>query len=166
MARLHSALGSAISGLSVEQLACRRGDKWSVSEILEHLNLTYLGTIKNLERRLAEGNPTASGRDALSLRRIVVTRLGFFPPGRKSPERVVPHGAPAAQVTAEILRNLSRMDAVISRCEHEFPAGKAVADHPVLGPLTVTEWRGFHLTHGLHHIKQIQALTKTLLLQH
>lgn len=166
MAKLHSALGSAISGLSPDHLARRRENKWSASEILEHLNLSYLGTIKNLERRLAEGKPTTSGRSALSLRRFVITQLGFFPRGRKSPERVTPRGAPAEQVAAEILPNLARVDEIISRCEREFPPGKAVADHPMLGPLTVAEWRGFHLAHGLHHARQIQELRKTFLFQH
>lgn len=167
MAKLHSVVSSAISGASVEELTRRPpGGKWSAAEILEHLDLTYLGTIQSLEKRLAEGKPcTASGRSAKRWQRIAVTRLGFFPRGRKSPERAVPQGAPAERVAAEIFENLARMDELIASCESRFPADNPIANHSVLGPLTAAEWRGFHLTHGLHHVKQIQALRNAVLLQ-
>jgi hypothetical protein len=48
--RLQNAISSATAGLSVETLARRPGtDKWSIAEILEHLYLTYTGTIKGFE---------------------------------------------------------------------------------------------------------------------
>jgi hypothetical protein len=28
----------------------------------------------------------------------------------------------------------------------------------ILGPLTIRQWRKFHLIHGRHHIKQIRAI--------
>ena len=164
--QLHSAISAVVSGSDAKDLARRPEGKWSASEILEHLNLSYAGTIKNLERRLAEDKPPISPRAPFSLPRFAVTRLGLFPRGRKSPERVMPRGMPPRQVTAEILHNLVRMDDLISRCESRFPARKAIADHPILGPLTASEWRGFHATHGSHHIKQIEALVKKPLLQH
>lgn len=164
--QLHSAISAVVSESDAEDLARHPEGKWSACEILEHLNLTYAGTIKNLERRLAEDKSTASPRASFSLRRFAVTRLGFFPRGRKSPERVAPRGAPAEQVTSEILQNLARMDDLILRCESRFAAHRAIADHPVLGPLTATEWRGFHATHGSHHVKQIQARIKKPLLQY
>jgi hypothetical protein len=54
--------------------------------------------------------------------------------------------------------NISRMDEVITQCESRFLSGKAIADHPILGPLTATEWRGFHSAHGKHHARQILKL--------
>ena len=56
--------------------------KWSAAEILEHLNLTYVGTIKNFDRCLALGKPRASlDRSRTRWRRLVITRFGYFPPG-------------------------------------------------------------------------------------
>lgn len=158
LAQLYSAISAVVSECDAESLTQHPEGRWSSAEILEHLNLTYLGTIKNLERRLAEDKPTVSPRATFSLRRLAVTRFGYFPRGRKSPERVTPRGTPSQQVTAEILQNMASMDDLISRCESRFPPNKAIADHPVLGPLTAKEWRGFHATHGLHHVKQIRAL--------
>jgi hypothetical protein len=161
MVKLHSVISSAITGLTVEDMARCSEEKWSVAEILEHLNLTYIGTIKNMERRLAEGKPAAAAdRSAKRWHRITVTRLGYFPPGGKSPERVTPRGTPAQQVVEQIFENISRLDDAIARCEAQFPSGCAIAEHPLLGPLTPTEWRGFHLTHGRHHVKQVLALKR------
>ena len=157
--QLNSAITKAIDGMGPEELLCHPDGKWCIADILEHLNLTYIGTAKNLERCLNSGN-TLAGADRSSKRwqRIVVTRLRLFPRGRKSPERVVPRGLPPEQVKAEILTNLARMAKIIGDCETRFGNGKPVADHPVLGPLTAKEWRGFHLAHGRHHIKQLSRL--------
>jgi len=50
------------------------------------------------------------------------------------------------------------MDDIIGRCEEKIGRGKKLLDHPILGPLTGTQWRKFHLVHGLHHVKQIRRL--------
>jgi len=164
--KLQSTLSSAIAGMTVEDLSRHPEGKWSVAEILDHLNLTYLGTIKNLERRIAEGKTCPEGdRRKKRLPRFVVTRLGYLPHGRKSPERALPRGTPAQQITSEIMESMGRLDGVLAECEARFPGGVPIAEHPILGPLTVGEWRGFHLAHGCHHAKQVRALKKNSLLQ-
>lgn len=161
LARLQNVLSDAIRGVTPEQMAVHAEGKWSSAEILEHLNLTYVGTIKNLERCLANNEPRVKGdRSKNRLPRLLVTRLGFFPGGRESPERARPRGTPAEQVTGEIMQNLARMDEVITQCESRFPPRAPIADHPILGPLTAVEWRGFHVTHGKHHVRQILKLKR------
>jgi hypothetical protein len=136
------------------QLTRHAEGKWSPAEILEHLNLSYSGTIKGLDRCLQSGSTTASSdRSRMRWQRLILIRGGYFPRGRQSPPRVQPRGTPAEQVTAEILVNVARLDGVIQQCETRFGRGKPLADHPVLGPLTATEWRKFHLVHGKHHAK-------------
>jgi hypothetical protein len=157
--RLHDTIAIAIRDMTPDDLTHHPEGKWSTTEVLEHLNLTYTGTIKNLERCLAAGKAGASSdRRSKLWQRLIVTRLGYLPTGRKSPDRVRPHGMPCEQVVAEILRNINRMDSVIRECETRFGKRDAVADHPVLGPFTVSEWRSFHLVHGKHHVKQIVRL--------
>lgn len=163
---LSKAIKDAIDGMSIEALEWHPTGKWSAAEILDHLNLTYLGTTRNMERRLAEGRPSQSdGRRSKTLQRIATTKFGYFPPGRKSPERVLPRGTPVQQVISEIHENLARMDGALHECESRFPRNRAIATHPVLGPLSSSEWRGFHLHHGRHHMKQIRALRAQQLLQ-
>jgi len=159
LAELQKVLSDAIQGMSTEELSRHPAGKWSAAEILEHLNLSYVGTIKNLERCLADGQSRASSdRAKMRWSRLIVTRLGYFPKGRQSPDFVRPRGAPAEQVTGEIMQNILRMDEVIGQCESSFPAKAPITDHPILGPLTATEWRGFHSTHGKHHARQIVRL--------
>ena len=159
LAQLRSLLATAIRDMTLDQLSRHREGKWSPAEILEHLNLTYTGTIKGLERCLESGTTSASSdRSRMRWQRLMLIRGGYFPRGRPSPPRVQPRGTPAAQVTAEILENVSRLDGVIQDCETRFGRSKPLADHPVLGPLTAAEWRKFHLVHGKHHAKQIRRL--------
>jgi hypothetical protein len=154
LAKLRHVLARSISGMSPEQLTRHPEGKWSTAEILEHLNLSYLGTIKGLQRCLDSGTPSAApDRGRMRWQRLIVIGVGYFPHGRKSPERVLPRGMPAQQVTAEILENVARMDAVIQECQTRFGRSTPLADHPVLGPLTAAEWRKFHLVHAMHHAK-------------
>lgn len=63
---------------------------------------------------------------------------------------------PAEKVLAEIGRKISEMDDVMTRCEEQFGTRRRLLDHPMLGPLTVAQWRKFHLVHGMHHVKQLR----------
>jgi DinB superfamily len=162
LSELQDRLAAAIDGMSVEDLRRHPKDKWSSAEILDHLNLTYRGTIKNCERCLASGKSGASP-DRISKRwqRRGILWLGFFPPGRKSPVPVLPRGTPVSQLTTEIFENISRMESVISECDSRFGPGEPIAEHPILGPMTAGEWRKFHWVHGKHHARQIIRLRKS-----
>ena len=158
LTKLHSALADAMRGLTPTQLTRHSEGKWSPRPILEHLNISYTGTIKGLERCLQAGATNAgSDRRSKRLPRLLIVNIGYFPPRRKSPERALPRGAAPEKVTAEILGNVVRLDELIRECEIRF-GRKPVVDHPVLGPLTAAEWRKFHLVHGRHHAKQIRRL--------
>jgi hypothetical protein len=52
------------------------------------------------------------------------------------------------------------MDEVIRQCEEKIGRGTKLLDHPILGPLTASQWRKFHLVHGLHHGKQLRRLRR------
>jgi hypothetical protein len=161
LSELRVVLESAIRGMSPEELVRPREGKWSALQILDHLNLTYNGTIKNFERCLATGKSCASpDRSQKRWQRIVVTGIGIFPPGRTSPARVEPRANPPEELTSEVLKNIERMDSLIAEIDSRFGHGEPLADHPILGPLTAAEWRKFHLVHGKHHAKQIIRLCK------
>ena len=156
---LKQGLESAVAGMSSEQLSWHLTGKWCAAEVLEHLYLTYTGTIKGLERVLTTGKPLAT-RASVTHRTLtfVVVGLGYMPAGRKTPEVAKPRGLPAEQVRNEIGAKLVAMDAIIARCEARFGRRVKVLDHPILGPLTATQWRKLHLVHGRHHHKQLLRL--------
>jgi len=161
--KLQQALGEATTGMSAEERSRRPPGKWCVDEVLEHLYLTYTGTIRGFTRALEAGTPPAVRATlAQHARILLVVGLGYFPEGRKAPAGVVPRGLAVETVRAEIRGKLAEMDEIIGRCERELGGGKfrgrAILEHPILGPLTARQWRKFHLVHGMHHVKQIRRL--------
>jgi Protein of unknown function (DUF1569) len=156
---LRQAIAEAIQGITEEELLRHPEGKWSVVEVLEHLLLTYKGSIKGFERCLEAGKPLASfptWKQRLSA--ALVADMGYFPKGRQAPERTRPRGMPPQQVVAQIFPQIAALDDVIARCEMRYGLRSLLVDHPMLGPLTGRQWRGFHRAHGRHHLKQIHKL--------
>lgn len=158
-----AAIDCAVSGMDAEQLSLRPAEqKWCAAEILEHLDLSYVGTIRAAERCLATGKRAASP-PTLKQRvgRFIVTRLGLFPGGRAAPKKVVPTGKRDANMIVDQLRtNLAAMDKRFSECAEKFGLSGDLIDHPVLGPLSIHQWIRFHLVHCLHHMKQVERIKK------
>lgn len=163
LATLQRAITSAIEGFSDEQLNWHPPQKWCAAEILEHLYLTYTGTTKGFGRVLAAGKPlgaTLTWKNRAQA--FVVLGFGYLPSGRKAPANSQPRGLPSQQVASEIVSKIAEMDDAIARCQEKFGSRAKVLDHPFLGPFTTSQWRKFHLVHGLHHVKQIRALRNQL----
>lgn len=155
---LRQALESAIKGMSDEQMSWHPAEKWCAAEVLEHLYLTYTGTVKGFERVLEVGKPVVARASMRQrVRALVVLGFNHLPEGRKAPKNTVPRGLPAEKVKGEVALKIAAMDEIIAQCEARFGRGK-VLDHPILGPLTAAQWRKFHLIHGRHHVKQILRL--------
>lgn len=159
--RLQDAIASATDGWDAEALTRHPEGKWCAAEIMEHLYLTYTGTIKGFERCVSAGRPMARPRTWRDrIRSFVVIQLKHLPEGRKAPTNTVPRGLPADQVRGEVVAKIAVMDAAIAAAEEKFGKRTRLVDHPVLGPLRGSEWRMFHWIHGSHHLKQIAALKK------
>jgi DinB superfamily len=160
--RLQQAIASATSGMTADELTHHAEGKWCAAEILEHLYLTYTGTQKAFARCLKAGKPLA-GVPTFKQRAAAtaVTGFGYFPKGRKSPAPVLPRGMSVEKVVADIGPQIAAMDKIIAQCEQRYGSRIKVLDHPVLGPLTATQWRKFHLAHGCHHVKQILERRKS-----
>jgi len=161
--RLQNAIGAVTSGMTPEMLERRpRPHKWSAAEVLEHLYLTYTGTIRGFENCLAAGKPLARARNWKDrLRTAVVVGLGYLPEGRKSPKNAEPRGIPCERVLAEFAEKIVAMDTVIAQAEGKFGSQVPLLDHPILGPLRASQWRKFHWLHGRHHLKQLEKLRET-----
>jgi hypothetical protein len=160
--KLNESLQSAVEGMSSEQLSWHPPDKWCAAEVLEHLYLTYTGTIQGFERVVRKGKPLAS-RASMAQRVLtfVVVGLGHMPAGRKAPAMVLPKGLPSEQVRNEIGEKIAAMDEIIAQCEARFGRQVKLLDHPILGPLTATQFRKLHLVHGRHHLKQLLRLRES-----
>ncbi|HMF62544.1 MAG TPA: hypothetical protein VK608_00520, partial [Edaphobacter sp.] len=90
-----------------------------------------------------------------------VTVIGYFPQGREAPSAVIPpsggdrlSGEDLSRAAAE---GLARIDKLFNEAEDLFGQRRCIS-HEVLGPLSIHQWRTFHLVHGRHHIRQILDL--------
>jgi hypothetical protein len=154
---------AAAEGMSSEQLNWHPTDKWCAAEVLEHLYLTYSGTIKGFSRMVEGGKPLAAGASLKHrLRTIVVVGFGHMPEGRQAPATTLPKGLPVEKVRTEVGAKIGEMDAIIAQCEARFGPDVRLLDHPILGPLTGMQWRKFHLVHGRHHARQIVRLRESM----
>ena len=157
--KLQQEIAASVEGLSAEQLNWHRPGKWNIVEILEHLYLTYTGTLKGLSRSLASGappilKPTLKDR----LQCLVVLGLGYLPAGREAPQFARPKGLSPETVMAGIRGKIAEMDEALTRYAAQFGAHSKVLNHLYLGPFSIDQWRRFHLVHGRHHLKQIRRL--------
>ena len=108
---------------------------------------------------MTSGKPLAS-RETMAHRALtsVIVGLGHMPSGRKAPAIALPKGLPAEKVRNEIGAKIVAMDAIMAQCEARFGRRVQLLDHPILGPLSATQWRKLHLVHGQHHLKQLLQL--------
>ncbi|HEY7099476.1 MAG TPA: DUF1569 domain-containing protein [Terriglobales bacterium] len=160
--RLRKAINEATVGMTAAQLSHHPEGKWCAGEILEHLSLTYIGTIKGCEKSLQAGRPLAGSPTFYQKVAIfLVTGAGYLPSGRESPKTALPKGASTENILSELDHNIDTMDRAITACEIRYGKKTPMMDHPILGPLTSQEWRKFHLVHGKHHLKQILVLRES-----
>jgi hypothetical protein len=161
---IHKILVSVTQGMTPEDWSRHPAGKWSAAEVIEHLSLTYSGTVRSMQKVLNAGAPTAT---PLKLKQRLaiwwITQLGRFPEGLLAPPQARPKGAAgeasADGVLASALENLSKMDAAIGDCERRF-GGVCLSDHPLLGALNGSQWRKFHSVHARHHATQIERLRR------
>jgi hypothetical protein len=166
--QLEQQLTRSLCGLDSVQTQLRPigyPEKWSIQQITEHLLLTYVATATALQARLTKGTPTqAKPTPSQLVGQFVVTTLGRFPHGRQAPAPVTP--APAgpplcgADLTALTAQRLATLDILTAQVEALFGQRRAV-NHMILGPLNARQWCKFQLLHGVHHIKQIDAIRQS-----
>jgi len=148
----------ATSEVTPEAATKRAGDRWSVVEIVEHLQRAFSGTAKGFERCIEKGTPLATGATLKqTLQAFALINLGYFPEGRMAPKHILPTGALALPVVIEgVKQDLLWLDDAAGRTGKVFGSAK-VLDHPILGAFTVDQWLRFHLVHTKHHEKQIRT---------
>jgi hypothetical protein len=160
--RVADAIEHAVQGMSAAQLDWAPQGKWSAANILEHLAITYGGTARAM-RKVAERRASIAKAPATGYQRVatfLVTGIGYLPGGRKAPDGTSPAGLPPDAVLSTIRVNLAEMDVAMSAAAQHVSSSQPIADHPVLGPLTLRQWRRFHWVHARHHMKQIARLRR------
>lgn len=139
--------------------------KWSIHQVIEHLLLSYASTHAIIALRLDKGTPTKA-KPSLQQRlaQFVIITLGKFPAGRAAPPAVMPSAvetpANGKELASQVQSALARLRAQSAQAERLF-GHRRFASHLVLGPLAAHQWQRFHLVHGRHHLRQIQAVLQS-----
>jgi hypothetical protein len=161
-------LSSALTGLPPSVLQARLVDtpgSWSILQIAQHLLLTYESTTASIQERLRKGNPTQSSATSKQrIARFFVLQLGWIPGRREAPADVRPEAflLPSSiedQLLSEISTALTALDSVLTAAEQHFDSSPCQS-HFSLGPMSIADWRRFHLVHGRHHIRQILKIRR------
>jgi hypothetical protein len=161
--RLQNEIQLLTTLFTAEELSWHPPGKWSAGEILEHLYLTYTGTSRGFSRVLASGVVRKRQSWKQRAATLLVLELGYCPNGIQAPAFARPGRMPLEKIVSEIGVKLAEMDAVLADCASRFGLHAKVMDHPLMGPFSIAQWRKFHLRHGLHHLKQIQRLRRSML---
>lgn len=158
LAACREIIEDATRGGGAECAARRDPKRWSVCEVVEHLQRAYLGTAKGFERCLEKGQPIATVPSLTQrLQGFVVVNLGYFPEGREAPKHIIPTGELDLQAVLDaVRRDLARLDGAAANTRKQFGRARVV-DHPILGAFSVDQWLKFHLVHTRHHERQIRA---------
>lgn len=164
---LDAEISHALSNLDPQQMQATptsHPEKWTIQQIVEHLLLTYQRTLPALQARLDKGTPTRATPSLLQrAAQLSIFSFRYFPPGRPAPLSVTPPPSEIPRSGHEVSRqvsvDLAQLEAMLSKAELLFGSRRA-ASHMTLGPLSMAQWRRFHLVHGRHHLKQIQAIRR------
>jgi hypothetical protein len=117
-----------------------------------------------MEARLKKGRPTQSATTIRQrIARAFVLQIGWIPGRNEAPPEVRPELFPpytaADQLLMETHGALRTMDSVLIKAEQHF-GSVACQSHFALGPMSIAQWRRFHLVHGMHHIRQILRIRR------
>jgi len=165
--QLETKLSSALHGLSSSQTQLRLTDDpscWTIQQIIEHLLMTYASTGSSFESRIAKGTPTLSRpTPSHRARQFVVITLGLMPGRHRAPPEVTPtptdHRFSGEQLITITRKALTHLDVIFNQADQAFGPARCLT-HFALGPLSASQWRRFHLSHGSHHARQIVAIRR------
>ncbi|HYK83315.1 MAG TPA: DUF1569 domain-containing protein [Gemmatimonadales bacterium] len=131
--------------------------KWCAAQIVHHLALTLELNARAFEERRARA-PMRRRPRALReyLGYVLVLRLGWTPLGADAPAAVRPADRPDPRAVEQQLRAGVAHLRTLERDLLPARAADLFVRHPVLGDLTLPEWRRFHVWHCAHHTKQIR----------
>jgi hypothetical protein len=162
--QLEEELIHSVRGLNARQIQLRSSQDpagWNICQIVQHLILTYSSTASSMQSRMAKITPRYISRTPLQKAiQFIVLRFGLLPGRRKAPPIVAPpvhapEPLPAVgDLASSVSDALSSMDHSLDQAEQVFGTSPCNT-HFALGPLSVAQWRRFHLVHGRHHIRQI-----------
>jgi DinB superfamily len=163
--RVREKFKRTLAGLTENELsALPDGEKWTVSQIVEHVSMVENGIMricaKLLQKAKAEGqlsDGTVKFSEAFGTRSAEIATMKL-----EAPEFVHPTGertvADSLASMDETLRSLAELRPLFEEFDadaHKFP-------HPFFGDLSAVEWLALCGGHEARHLKQINSLAEKM----
>ena len=129
---------------------------WCAGEVVDHLAIAIENSAEAFTLRADKPPMQRRPRPVIqTLASHLLLTTGWFPPGRRAPERTLPSPRPERASTEARLR--AGVAAFLDLERRLLPqrAFDLYVKHPVLGDLTLGEFMTFHVHHAAHHRKQI-----------
>ena len=138
-------------------------DRWSASEILEHLGLVERRFAAIIALRISEARATGLGpernpREPLpaSLRKMLTDRANR----RNAPDAVQPSGQLDAAAAWTELERVRRELRATAEAADGLALSTVIHNHPVFGTLNVYQLLDFIAGHEMRHARQIQGIAE------
>ena len=129
---------------------------WSVAQQVHHAALVA-GFIGMGARRLLRTEGEKGPELAAPARALL--EAGEIPRGvAVAPENFVPDDEPDAEVVLGLLDKAEKNWGKLRGQEEKIVSGTAQLPHPILGPLTISEWVRFAGVHTEHHLKIVREI--------
>jgi hypothetical protein len=133
-------------------------ERWSVTEVVEHLARVERGVAKLLALRGQEGAPASVDLDEAQLDAARIARLRSRSERIEAPSRIQPEGnlgpAEALQALAD---SRSALRAAL-QAAHTAALDGVTHAHPILGVLTLRGWASFVAHHEARHAAQVKEI--------
>ena len=158
--KLHQKLQLAVGSLTGEQAAALpEGEKWSVSQIVEHISLVEDGIYRicsKLLRKAEAAGQMNSGQVDLTnfMKKAEVSMDAKL----EAPEYVHPVNGRTIAESLELLdANMRRMSELKLQFE-KYDGNAFKFPHPYFGDLSAVEWLTLSGGHKIRHVRQIEKL--------
>jgi hypothetical protein len=155
-------LRALVGSLTDEQKAMRdvSQDKWSVSEIVEHISIVEAGIVglcSKLLHRAKESQSPSGGTIRLS-DEFLAAGENSVSEKWQAPERVRPTGARSIDESFAVMTETRAKLEELRPMFEQFSSSDSKFPHPFLGDLTAAEWLCLIGGHEARHMRQIRRI--------
>jgi uncharacterized damage-inducible protein DinB len=159
--RIRAELLALIGPLSDTQWAMRdREDRWSVGEVVAHLQLVEDGSVRALFRAFRTARDAGLGQES-STESLVhsLDRFNLTEPVRpiEAPPMVQPKPIEREELMTRLARSREGMHTWAAEASG-FALGEVSWPHPAVGPLNLYQWVLFIGQHEARHVGQIRRI--------
>jgi hypothetical protein len=144
---------TSLGSISIEKALEKPDGKWSILEIVEHINILdkmiLLGLLKGSDKK----NETEFVIGTQKMERII---LGMRQKKIIAPDSVAPKGVYLSKQEAIDSFTTLREKIAFYLANSKIILDNSIIVHPFLGELTKVDWCGFLILHTQRHLLQIQ----------